>query len=72
VGGFLADIDRNREYWRDCDGSIVSEILDYAAGAGFEELMSEIGLEEYESAQHYRQRHAMAMLKVMMKARSPW
>ena len=66
---FLADIDRDRQFWRESDG-LVASILDYAANDGFEEWAAEFfeGV-EFLSAHEYRSRYLVATLKAMLKSR---
>lgn len=67
VREFLADIDRDRQFWRD-GRHVISDVLDYAAGPGFGPLAKWAGL-EWASAQEYRQRYLIGALAELSKQR---
>lgn len=60
VHNWLADVDRDRQYWRDGD-HLVSYILDWASNEGFCELQLP-KLEEFDSAAHFRQRYQIGRI----------
>ncbi|MCD4236972.1 hypothetical protein KX530_29420, partial [Escherichia coli] len=47
---FIADIEISRQFWRDGE-HIISDILDYAAGAGFRDICADSGLNVKTAAQ---------------------
>ncbi|HAU9272141.1 TPA: hypothetical protein JEX60_005170 [Escherichia coli] len=47
---FLADVEACRQFWRDGE-HIISDILDYAAGAGFRDICADSGLNVKTAAQ---------------------
>ena len=61
VRRFIADIDRDRQFWRD-GGGVIGSLLDWAANDGFSEFMSEHD-QDYRDAHHFRQRDMLAALK---------
>jgi hypothetical protein len=79
VHGFLEDVDRDRQFWREipchcerrcrtceCDGgreTCVGAALSFAAGEGFVELMSEVEGFRYTDASEWRNRFLIALLK---------
>ena len=59
---FFADLDRDRQYWRDAPGSVVATILDWAGGAGFEACFWERADEfPWRTALEFRQRYMRRM-----------
>jgi hypothetical protein len=63
---FIADIDRDREYWRD-SSSIVSACLDWAAGEGFEEFFGRFPEWQWTTAHEFRQRHLVRAISRMRR-----
>ena len=61
IHNFLADIDRDREFWRDGD-HIVSTVLDYLSGEGFGKLLADVDVEYKSSAHEFRQRHLLSAI----------
>ena len=57
---FLADIESSRQFWRDGE-HVISEILDYSAGAGFSDIWADSGLNIKTAAQ----------LRELLKFKSP-
>ncbi|AHK21542.1 hypothetical protein BF17_21425 [Yersinia similis] len=47
---FIADVEACRQFWRDGE-HIISEILDYSAGAGFSDIWADSGLNIKTAAQ---------------------
>jgi hypothetical protein len=77
VDRFIADIDRDRQFWRDgagrdglhhCAGpaSIVAAVLDWAAGDGFL-LMADDNDWDFRTPAEFRQRHMIAGMARLMK-----
>jgi hypothetical protein len=58
VRRFLADVDRDRAFWRE-GGGVVGSLLDWAADEGFSEIMNHYGAASWESAFEFRQRHVL-------------
>lgn len=60
VDRFIADIDRDREFWREATSaagtSIVGSILDWVAGPGFQTFFERFDW-DWISAAQFRQRH---------------
>ena len=57
VSELFADIDRDREHWREGD-HVVSAILDWIGGEGFVKFFTEYNIEfDYQSASEFRARH---------------
>lgn len=47
---FIADIEISRQFWRDGE-HVISDILDYSAGAGFRDICADSGLNKKTAAQ---------------------
>ncbi|ETD64846.1 hypothetical protein Q458_04580, partial [Escherichia coli ATCC BAA-2209] len=47
---FIADIEISRQFWRDGE-HVISDILDYSAGAGFRDICADSGLKVKTAAQ---------------------
>lgn len=56
---FLADVDRDRQYWRDGTGHL-GALLDWLGGEGWPEFALQAGLEHYANAHQFRQRYLIA------------
>jgi hypothetical protein len=66
---FFAEVDTCRDYLRDGD-SLVHEILDWLSKEGFEEFFSRFGNDfTFTSAQEYRNRLLLKLLKAMTRDR---
>ena len=62
IQNFIADVDRNREFWRDGD-HVVSACLDYLANEGFKDFFADVDIDFKNSAHEFRQRHSLNLLK---------
>ena len=60
---FLADVDRDRQFWRESD-SIVAAILDWTANEGLPEFLHECEM-EYGSAHEFRNRFLLQAVIMM-------
>jgi hypothetical protein len=69
LGEVLASVDAGREFWRD-GPNVVGDILDYICGPGFAKFFGpHMGDEfKYSSAQEFRKRHELALLRAMFQA----
>lgn len=67
VREFIADTDRNREYWRDGE-SIIHSILTWASEDGFHEFIAQYNL-DYGSAHEFRQRHLIRGVAALLARR---
>lgn len=67
VHRFFADLDRNREYWRD-GGGIVAAVLDWLATDGFQDFCEKHGL-PWVTPQQYRHQHEVALLSELTARR---
>lgn len=64
---FLADVDRDRQFWRESSG-VVSAILNWAANEGFPSYMEDLNPEALWSTAHeFRQRYMLNSLASLMK-----
>ena len=61
VRQFIADIDRDRQFWREGD-TICHSVLDWAVNEGFDEFFSQHDV-EFKEAHEFRQRHIIRALK---------
>lgn len=64
MGRFLADIDANRSYAG--RGGIIGEVLEYAAGEGFGDVMGRVVQKQealWTSAARFRQRFLIAAIE---------
>jgi len=59
IRGFLEDVDRAREFWREGD-HVVSALLDWAAGSGFEQIMAQGGVKSWSSSHEFRNRFSLS------------
>ncbi len=50
MNGFIADIEISRQFWRDGE-HVISDILDYSAGAGFRDICADSCLNVKTAAQ---------------------
>ena len=64
---FLADLDRNREYWRD-GGGLVADVLDWMAGPGFHEFFSRFNF-QYGEAAEFKQRYLLKAMRGIVPSR---
>jgi hypothetical protein len=67
VRRFLADLDRDRQYWRD-DTGVCGAVLDWAMTEGFDDFFGRHGW-SWRSAHGYRQRYVTWTLEAMAKRR---
>ena len=60
MGRILSEIDRGRSYGRD---SIIAAVLDWITGEGFRETFLRYGLDQFDSAHAYRNRHILELTR---------
>lgn len=60
VGRFFAEVDRGRCFE---GGSIIEATLEWVAGEGFAETILRHGIDQYPSAQAYRDRHIVQLTR---------
>lgn len=59
IRSFLADIDRDREFWRE-GSSIAHSLLDWAANDGIADFLAGLGFSDYPNAHKWRLRYQVA------------
>lgn len=68
VANFLADVERNREFWRD-GSSFCHSALEWASTIGFAAMCRELAggdaKLEFSTAQQFRQRHLIDAIKAL-------
>ena len=67
VHRFLAEVDRDRQYWREAaEGGVVAEVLDWASNEGFKAFVDQAGF-QFDSPHQYRNRDMIRLMEVIIK-----
>ena len=62
---YFADLDRDRQFWRDAPGTVFATVLDWASNAGFEACFYERSSEfPWRSNTEFRQRFMIRAARI--------